>query len=194
MFIDDKNSLILSLNQIWIGSFKLKFYIVKGLKGSVELQKKFQPTSCSQNSFKNEVSQHFKSYAEVVKGVNDCPKNTGVKDLPPLKINVDVSSYSKLPKVEIKSGSNVTKEFKSSFASNHVDIFMDNGVLVIKINFSELLGALSFDSENSRSTIYRNKTSYDDPQNTNLPLAVCTKVANINLISLPTSKINVRPY
>ena len=61
------------------------------------------------------------------------------------------------------------------------------------VNLLRKYEVLSFDSENSRSTIYRNKTSYDDPQNTNLPLVVCTKVANINLISLPTSKINVRP-
>ena len=127
----------------------------------------------------------------MVKGANDCPKNTGVKDRP-FKINVGVSSDSKLPNVEIKSGSNVSKEFESSFASNHVDISMDNGVLVIKINFQELFGLYSSNSEDSQSTTDRNKTSSDDLQNTELPLTVCTKAASSNPISLPTSNSKVR--
>ena len=148
MYIDDINNFPLSLNQIWIGNFKLRFYLARGLKGSTVMQKNLQPNSCSQKSFKNEVPQYIKSYVEVVKGVNDCPKNTSVKDRP-LKINVGVSSDSKLPNVEIKFGSNVSKEFESSFASNHVDISMDNSVLVIKINFQELFSVFSSDSEDN---------------------------------------------
>ena len=155
------------------------------------MQKNLQPYSCSQKSFKNGVPQYLKSYAEMVKGANDCPKNTGVKDRP-FKINVGVSSDSKLPNVEIKSDSNVSKEFESSFASNHVDISMDNGVLVIKINFQELFGLYSSDSEDSQSTTNKNKTSSDDLQNTELPLIVCTKAASFNPISLPTSNIKMR--
>ena len=86
------------------------------------------------------------------------------------------------------------KESESFFASNHVDICMKNGVLVIKINFQELLGALNSDNEDSQSTTDRNKSiSINDPKNSELPLAICTKTANINPISLPTSSIIVKP-
>ena len=191
--IDDLNSLLLSLNQIWIGSFKLRFYIARGEKRSTELKKNFQPTSCSQSSFKNVVSQHYKSYAEVVKGANDCTKNSGVKDCPWIKINDGASSISKCPEVEFKSGSKEPKETKSSFTSNHVDISMDNGVLVIKINFQELLGVLSSDSEDSQSSTKKNKTTCEVPQNTEMPLDVCNQAVSINR-KCPTSNNNVKPY
>ena len=84
----------------------------------------------------------------------------------PSNLKADVLSEPKQPNVEIKSDyipESLSKDTVSSLlhncVDNHVEVFMKNGVLVVKINILELLSPLSSDSEDSQSTIEKRKSS-----------------------------------
>ena len=86
---------MLSLNQIWIGGYKLRFYIAKGVIGS---NVKCQPLQKHEES--------HKTYVEMVKGENGCSHAIS---------NTDVQSDPKQSNAGNKSDSILENHFKRCY-------------------------------------------------------------------------------
>ena len=100
MFIADTVSLLLSLNRIWIGCYKLRFFKARD-PSSRGFNVNCQP-SISHNLEESQQCKSYKTNAQVVKGVNVCP---------PSNQNDGASSDSKQPNVVTKYDSITKKPF-----------------------------------------------------------------------------------
>ena len=160
--------LLLSLNQIWISEYKLRFYIVKGVIG---FNVKCQPPQKHEES--------HKTYAEVVKGANGCSHA-----IP----NIDVQSDPKQSNAGTKSDSiqkNRLKGVVGSFFNNcvdsHVEVSLKNDVLTVKINVLELLSSDCLDNKESHSITENCKSSTHESQKIEIPLVDSIEVVKPNI-------------
>ncbi|XVF50437.1 hypothetical protein PTKIN_Ptkin04bG0100100 [Pterospermum kingtungense] len=156
MSVEDTNCLLLALNQIWIGGYKLRFYRAKG---------SMEANDNSQVPTEQLKTKCHKTYADTLKGNIDCPQAV-----------VQVSCDSKQPNVKVKLNSTTESLSKVSLdslvfncdkSSGHVEVYLEKGVLIIKINLLELVSQSSFDSDDSPSNFDQSKLSPIKPKSKN---------------------------
>ena len=136
----------------------------------------------------HEVPQQFKSFVDVVKGVRVKPSSNQ---------NIDGSKDPKQSNVKniIDSTSeSMSKQCESSDSSDHIQISMENEVLIIKINIQELVFPFSSDSEENQSTTTKSKDQSRDVPKDELSLGICNKIENKILNNFPSSSSKLKSY
>ncbi|XVF59234.1 hypothetical protein PTKIN_Ptkin07bG0259600 [Pterospermum kingtungense] len=145
--MNDVEGLIDSLNKIWIGSYKLRFYIARSSLG-INYSKNFYGSveTKGKNSVVKPTGKN--SYADVVKGgLKTRDESTTVsisvgKEKIPIDLNVDGSSVS----------------------LDHVQVSLENGILSIKIDLGKMLKVLGSDSSKDTISSPRCETYRESPK------------------------------
>ncbi|XVF61205.1 hypothetical protein PTKIN_Ptkin08bG0111400 [Pterospermum kingtungense] len=156
MSVEDTNCLILALNQIWIGGYKLRFYRAKG---------SMEANDNSQVPTEQLKTKCHKTYADALKGTIDCPQAVDKVSYDSKKPNVKVKLNSAAESHSIVSLDSLVLNCDKS--SGHVKVSLEKGVLIIKINLLELVSQSSFDSDDSPSNSNQSKLSPIEPKSKN---------------------------
>lgn len=172
----DVEGLMGSLNNIWIGSYKLRFCLAKRCAAINPSQNGFNPLMPSKNLSPVE-SSRTNTCAEVVKDDQKAKENT------PACLESESASDS----IGKEKGPKILNIAGGNFTSEHVQVTLENGILSFKFNIGELLKVLDSDSSSVSTSSVSRKLFSDAPKIDKLDVVEGNKMSqNVHLDQSPS--------